>query len=90
MSSTLARAVLAAIDDGVEVRLRRPSIPIAGHDLEVVLETYVGDRRLSWKNVVSREELTSLAGDASLAFTVDVGTDAIRNAPTDRLEEPRR
>ncbi len=88
MADRLALDVLAALDDGLEIRLRRPSIPIAGHDLEVVLETYVGDRRLSWTNVVSRDEL--VRGDYALAHTIATGAHAIRNAPTDRLEEPRR
>lgn len=90
MADRLAQAVLDALDEGLEIRLRRPAVPIAGADLEVVLETYLGDRRLSWTNIVSRDELLRGAGDPAIVVTVETGTRAIRNAPTDNLEEHRR
>lgn len=87
--SSVATAILGAIDAGIEVRLRAFDGPLAG-DLESTLETWVGDRRLSSRQRISRDDLESIAGDEALAYTIARQTWAIRHAPTDALEEPRR
>lgn len=88
MSST-ATAILEAIDANIEVRLRRCPEPFDG-DVQVDLETWVGDRKLASRQMIHRDDLESIAGDEALAYTIARQTWAIRNAPTDNLEEPRR
>jgi hypothetical protein len=82
MPDRLGDEIVAAIDRGLEIRLRRPDAVHLAGDVEVVIEQPIAPgRRLHWRQIVSRVELLTLAGDHALAYTIAQGSAAIEEAP---------